>query len=111
MAFSIRDITGCFPNMPKQAIEMALVSELHKLHVTCRGERTLRGEGPAVENGKMYTFSNRVANGTIWIPFAELVRIMQFALHKARSSAIEKATCGGRRTESRWETPTAPGCA
>ena len=72
----IKDIEGCFPNMPKDAIRLALRSELQKItkatgydSVTVPTRKTLS-----------CTFKPSAKKGMKRIPFEDLLDIMEFAL-------------------------------
>ena len=72
----VRDIEGCFPNMEKSFIRLALASELHKL------EETYGFDGITVPTRKTHscTFKPSSKKGMIRIPFEDLLDIMEFAL-------------------------------
>ena len=72
----VRDIEGCFPNMPKDFIRMGLRSELHKL------EQTHGYDSITVPKRKSVacTFKPTKRKGDVRIPFEDLIDIMEFAL-------------------------------
>ena len=71
-----RDITGCFPSMPKEAIALGMTSEVHKLeHLGYGGVQVPRAAS------RPCSFRRTRAAGTVWFPFEDLVSIMLFALH------------------------------
>ena len=72
----VRDIEGCFPNMPKEAIRLALRSELQKITVATGYD------GVTVPKRKTHscTFKPSTKGGMVRIPFEDLLDIMEFAL-------------------------------
>jgi hypothetical protein len=72
----VRDITGCFPNMPKAAIELAMTSELHKLENLGHGGVCVPKRG-----SQACCFSTRTKPGTVWFSFEDLINVVNFALH------------------------------
>ena len=73
----VRDIEGCFCNMPKEAIRLGLRSELHKL------EAKFGYDGITVpKRAKKIpcTFKKSTKKGMVRIPFEDLMDIMEFAL-------------------------------
>ncbi len=74
--YRVEDIEGCFPNMEKRFIRLALASELHKL------EAAYGVDAITVPNRKAHpcTFKTSRRKGDVRIPFEDLLDIMEFAL-------------------------------
>ena len=76
LIYRTQDITGCFPNMPKAAIELAMTSEVHKLE-----QHGYTGVRVPKASSKPCSFNRGHTPGTVWFHFEELTEIMHFALH------------------------------
>ena len=78
----LRDIEGCFPNMPKPIIKQAALDVTHQL----RRERGVEGVWVPRRGKKkpcLWDISKSMERKYRWFPFCELTRILQFSLDHA----------------------------
>ena len=78
LMYVIKDIDGCYPNMPKADISLALRD------ITQEMSREQKRTGVAVpRRGKRQPCAWKVRRGDVWLPFDVLCDIAEFSLHNA----------------------------
>ena len=81
VAYTIKDIEGCYPHMPKPAIRMAMREHVKRIEM----EHEYRGVSvPRFSDVKPCTWERRKGDHKhVWIPFKVMLEVMDFALDHA----------------------------
>ena len=74
--FAIKDIVGCFPNMPKEAIRLGLREMLKKVEMEWGFNSVIVPH----KDSERCTWTTRKKYGVTKIPFETLMEVMEFAL-------------------------------
>ena len=91
LSVSIKDITGCFPNMPQEVIRFAMRDVAARIKAK-RGYEGVTVPRRSKTQACSWKRDDR-RRDTIWIPFETMLDVMSFALDHA---IVKLPTFGGR---------------